>query len=47
MTLKLWVAGNLEWSFESLRYFGERGPSVKQSLIVELSPLLRSHTDTS
>lgn len=32
-----WVIGNLEWSFESQRYFGTEHDRVKETLVVKLS----------
>ncbi|KAK7461741.1 Anterior gradient protein 2 [Stygiomarasmius scandens] len=32
-----WVRGNVEWSFETERYFGKENKVVKQSLVVKLS----------
>ncbi|KAJ8473180.1 hypothetical protein ONZ51_g8039 [Trametes cubensis] len=32
-----WVIGNLEWSFESQRYFGAEHDTVKETLVVKLS----------
>ncbi|KAI0671543.1 terpenoid synthase [Trametes maxima] len=33
-----WVIGNLEWSFESQRYFGTENERVKETLVVTLNP---------
>ncbi|KAI0649319.1 terpenoid synthase [Trametes meyenii] len=33
-----WVIGNLEWSFESQRYFGAENERVKETLVVTLNP---------
>ena len=38
-----WVIGNLEWSFETNRYFGAEHARVKESLVVVLLP--REHAD--
>lgn len=37
--LKAWVIGNVEWSFDSCRYFGDYGKDVRESLVVELRPM--------
>ncbi|GJE85113.1 terpenoid synthase [Phanerochaete sordida] len=39
MAMEAWVAGNLEWSFATRRYFGKNNVKVRESLVVELSPL--------
>jgi hypothetical protein len=31
-----WVTTNIEWSFESERYFGVKGPEIKATLVVDL-----------
>jgi len=33
-----WIVGALHWSFESERYFGKNGRTVKANRIVELLP---------
>ncbi|KII89723.1 hypothetical protein PLICRDRAFT_562693 [Plicaturopsis crispa FD-325 SS-3] len=33
-----WVVGNLEWSFQSQRYFGRDAAEVKRTLVVHLLP---------
>lgn len=33
-----WMIGNLEWSFESERYFGRGGPKARRELAVTLLP---------
>ncbi|KZT07700.1 terpenoid synthase [Laetiporus sulphureus 93-53] len=33
-----WVIGNLEWSFETQRYFGARHTEIKKTRVVRLSP---------
>lgn len=33
-----WVVGNLDWSFETQRYFGPHHAEVKRSLLVTLRP---------
>ncbi|CAL1716774.1 unnamed protein product [Somion occarium] len=38
MAMESWMIGNLEWSFDSERYFGPQHEKVKEMLIVELSP---------
>ena len=40
--IECWIKGNLDWSFETQRYFGPRHTEVKQTLVVELQrPELR------
>ena len=34
-----WVVGNLEWSFETQRYFGPQHQEVKRTRVVVLKPL--------
>lgn len=36
--LQDWIAGSVQWSFESARYFGKDGHIVKRNRIVKLSP---------
>ncbi|KAJ8497019.1 hypothetical protein ONZ51_g762 [Trametes cubensis] len=36
MALESWVIGNLNWSFESLRYFGSTRHEVRRTLVVRL-----------
>ena len=36
-----WIIGNLDWSFETQRYFGPQHAEVKRSLMVTLRP--RNH----
>lgn len=38
VAMEHWVIGNLEWSFESQRYFGAEHTRVKETLVVVLSP---------
>lgn len=38
MAMESWVIGNLEWSFETQRYFGPQHSKIKETLIVELYP---------
>ncbi len=38
MAMESWVIGNLEWSFETQRYFGPYRAKIKETLIVELYP---------
>ena len=38
-----WVIGNLEWSFETNRYFGAEHARVKESLVVVLLPREHAH----
>jgi hypothetical protein len=44
--LESWISGNLEWSFLTERYFGNRGQEIKKDLRVNLlSPSqLTAHT---
>ncbi|TFK73275.1 terpenoid synthase [Pluteus cervinus] len=50
--LQNWIVGSLHWSFDTERYFGKRGPEIKQHRTVELlpkgSPVLpgSSHTNS-
>ncbi|GJE85095.1 terpenoid synthase [Phanerochaete sordida] len=37
MAMEAWVAGNLEWSFGTRRYFGKNNAKVRETLVVELS----------
>ena len=34
--LESWISGNLEWSFVTQRYFGNRGQEIKKNLRVNL-----------
>ncbi|CDO74937.1 hypothetical protein BN946_scf184945.g9 [Trametes cinnabarina] len=36
--LQNWIVGSLHWSFESTRYFGEEGASIKKHRVVKLLP---------
>lgn len=36
--LASWIVGSLHWSFESERYFGKKGKTVKSSRIIALRP---------
>ncbi|KIL64403.1 hypothetical protein M378DRAFT_186710 [Amanita muscaria Koide BX008] len=36
--LECWIVGNLNWSFESQRYFGVKHLEVKETLVVSLRP---------
>lgn len=36
--LQNWIVGSLHWSFESTRYFGKDGLSVKKHRLVKLLP---------
>jgi len=38
MAMESWVKGNLEWSFETIRYFGSQREQVKETLVVNLKP---------
>lgn len=33
-----WVGANVQWSYESERYFGKRGLKVRESRVLHLSP---------
>ncbi|KAF8348882.1 isoprenoid synthase domain-containing protein [Amanita rubescens] len=48
--LECWVVGNLNWSFESQRYFGVKHLEVKETLVVTLRPkeiVYATDSDTS
>ena len=36
--LEAWVIGNIIWSFETPRYFGEDGARVKETRVVKCGP---------
>ena len=36
--LEDWVIGNLEWSFETVRYFGPTHDEVRKTRVIFLSP---------
>ncbi|KAH9838516.1 terpenoid synthase [Rhodofomes roseus] len=36
--LETWVVGNIVWSFETTRYFGDLGEEVKRTRVVQLYP---------
>jgi hypothetical protein len=36
--LQNWIIGSLHWSFDSTRYFGKDGDTVKQDRIIKLLP---------
>jgi hypothetical protein len=36
--LQNWIIGSLHWSFDSTRYFGKDGHTVKQDRIIKLLP---------
>ena len=38
MGLRDWVAGNLDWSFASQRYFGKDHEATKETLMVNIYP---------
>ncbi|EKM75335.1 hypothetical protein AGABI1DRAFT_46681 [Agaricus bisporus var. burnettii JB137-S8] len=44
--LQDWIVGSLHWSFQTKRYFGDRGETVKKERFVELLPSKspKSHT---
>ena len=37
-----WIVGSLHWSFDSERYFGRKGGQIKNTLVVELAPVVVS-----
>ncbi|KAI0696795.1 terpenoid synthase [Cytidiella melzeri] len=41
--MEYWVAGNLEWSFGTRRYFGTENHKIRETLTVELSPAKEFH----
>ncbi|KAI0346575.1 terpenoid synthase [Trametopsis cervina] len=43
MAMECWVAGNLEWSFGTQRYFGSENSKIRETLVVELSPAREYH----
>ena len=38
MSMETWVIGNLNWSFETQRYFGQARHEIKRTKIVYLAP---------
>lgn len=38
LAMEHWVIGNLEWSFETQRYFGPAVAEIKHTLVVTLTP---------
>ena len=38
MAMECWVVGNLQWSFETKRYFGDANAEVRTSRVVQLYP---------
>lgn len=36
--MEAWVAGNLDWSFGTRRYFGKDHLRVRETLVVDLYP---------
>lgn len=34
-----WIVGSLRWSFDSERYFKKKGLQIKESRVVELTPV--------
>ncbi|KAH9917528.1 isoprenoid synthase domain-containing protein [Amylocystis lapponica] len=36
--LQNWIVGSLNWSFESMRYFGARNAEIRRELVVKLTP---------
>ncbi|THH27413.1 hypothetical protein EUX98_g6776 [Antrodiella citrinella] len=42
-----WVIGNLEWSFESQRYFGTRHSDIKKTLLITVIPSNEMSDDDS
>ncbi|KAF8623697.1 hypothetical protein AX17_007395 [Amanita inopinata Kibby_2008] len=45
--LECWIVGNLNWSFESQRYFGVRHLEIKETLVVTLRPREPIYSDES
>ncbi|KAL7279160.1 hypothetical protein ACG7TL_007000 [Trametes sanguinea] len=45
--LQNWIVGSLHWSFESTRYFGEEGASIKKHRVVKLLPHHDAHCKSS
>lgn len=45
--LECWIVGNLNWSFESQRYFGVKHLEVKETLVVNLRPKEIAYMDES
>ncbi|KAI8980145.1 terpenoid synthase [Trametes punicea] len=41
--LQNWIVGSLHWSFESTRYFGQEGASIKKHRVVKLLPTHDGH----
>lgn len=35
--MEYWVSGNLNWSFETPRYFGQDGEEIKRTRLVQLA----------
>lgn len=40
-----WTGGNVQWSFESGRYFGDRGLEVMETRSLRLSPKLKGSSE--
>ena len=40
-----WVQGNHNWNFETRRYFGDGGPEIQCTRVVELYPTVDSYAD--
>lgn len=38
MGMARWVVGLDEWSFRTVRYFGDKGPEIQKHRIIELAP---------
>lgn len=38
MAMENWVVGNLNWSFETHRYFGRDREEIERTLVVKLKP---------
>lgn len=38
MAMQSWVAGNLDWSFGTRRYFGKNHLRIRETLLVDLYP---------
>ncbi|KAH9951865.1 terpenoid synthase [Amylocystis lapponica] len=43
--LRDWIIGCLHWSFDSKRYFGDRGTEIKKTLVVDLLPKRKPHKE--
>ena len=43
--MEYWVVGNLEWSFETQRYFGPGHAEIKRTRVVRLRPAESNESD--